>query len=202
MVRQKSGTCTECGKGPRNLAQRHPQTRNPICSSCRLKVKGRFGLCPECKNGPKWLAYLHPNRERHVCRTCHKRLTRDLDICPRCGQGPKVLFCFDGESKKYICRGCYRRQKRKECFLGLPLKEAIRLVLEVAESVNQRESGWNGRLDRLYMLTEAAPERIIDIRNGIYNSFCSKALDAFRSFERTEEGKKIQQLINQKLTGN
>lgn len=41
------GTCSECRKSPRHIHHRHPETKQPICSTCYLKFRIKKELEPE-----------------------------------------------------------------------------------------------------------------------------------------------------------
>lgn len=73
----KKGICAKCGRGPRNIAYLHPQTRESICITCYRKLTGRSlpkkGICPECGRGPKNIGYRHPVTGKNICTSCHHK---------------------------------------------------------------------------------------------------------------------------------
>lgn len=56
----KIGICSECGKSPRHIHHLHPETRNPICSTCSKKLK--LGKKSEPEEARKWFLDLANNK--------------------------------------------------------------------------------------------------------------------------------------------
>lgn len=79
----KQGFCPNCGKGPRTLANRDPETKMLICQYCFNQASGykqkiRSGFCSQCGKGPRNIHYR--NETCNVCAKKQKKLAARLAV--------------------------------------------------------------------------------------------------------------------------
>lgn len=119
---RRRGLCSHCGRGPREIAYRHPATSKPVCQTCSFRIRGmrrrlRRGPCPDCPagRGPRLLQYRDEDRNVWVCKTCFYRLTgrrekRRKKQCQRCGHESRHV-AFRRRCQHLLCDACHDRQR-------------------------------------------------------------------------------------------
>lgn len=119
-ARRRRGHCTHCGRGPREIGYRHPETRTAVCQTCSYHLRGfkrdlRRGACPDCPSGKgdRTLQYFDEDRGVWVCKTCFFRLTgrkekRRTKQCQRCDLVSRHV-AVRKQFHQLLCDACFDR---------------------------------------------------------------------------------------------
>ena len=177
MVRH--GICSRCQKGPKDIYYLHPETKEAICCSCYLKLKGKFGICSQCQKGPKDIHYLHPETKEAICRSCSQKL-RQKELAP--------VIKLEPRSQP--------ETGLRQWFSSLTLREAANWIVETVLASLQKKLGFTKAIEDLDRLVEDEPEKVKEILKEIYRPAYPVAAKIMREFQETKAGEKLKSLID------
>ena len=117
------GACSECGKSPRHVHHRHLETKNPICSTCYLKLKKR-------ESEPKKVRERFLNSTNNeAARWLIKEAKRsDFDILLGSAETkPKAEWIFKLISKTVVAKKNFIEHLKQVGFKEAELRSLIRV---------------------------------------------------------------------------
>ena len=118
------GICSECGKSPRHVHHRHPETKNPICSTCYLNLRKRELELKKVRE-----RFLNStNNDEVACWFIEEANRKDFDILLGSAETkPKAEWIFKLISKTVVAKKNFIEHLKRVGFGEAELRSLIRV---------------------------------------------------------------------------